>query len=170
MSIGLTDRFDRHDYMFLRELNFIKLFRCDLTTEVNNGRRTTFKNQMTITLMQVITRRQWSWISSSEIMFVNYYFGRNHHDNVHDWNNLQRKQCMKEAVDPYNSAKTLRIFFSGDRVSARAHIITPFPTRLPPNWPHQLQTPSCGPDCIALYRFVIIILWQRDMRFISLER
>ena len=27
---------------FLRELNFIKLFSCDLTTEVSIGRRTTF--------------------------------------------------------------------------------------------------------------------------------
>ena len=93
--MSITDRFDHHDYMFLRDLNFIKLFRCDLTTEVSNGRRI---NQMTIPVMQVITWRQWPWITSSEIMFVNYYFGKNHHDNVHDWINLQRKQCMKEAL------------------------------------------------------------------------
>ena len=43
-TMYITDRFGQHDYMFLHELNFIKLFRCDLTTEVNNGRRTTFKN------------------------------------------------------------------------------------------------------------------------------
>ena len=30
--------------------------------------------------------------------------------------------------------------------SAHVMIITPFPTRPPPNWPHQLQTPSCGPE------------------------
>ena len=48
-----------------------------------------------------IIRRQWPWIASSEIMFVNYFwcngFGRNHHDNVRDWIDLQRKQCTKEA-------------------------------------------------------------------------
>ena len=50
----------------------------------------------------VIIRRQWPWIASSEIMFVNYFwckgFGRNHRDNVNDWINLQRKQCIKEAT------------------------------------------------------------------------
>ena len=31
-------------------------------------------------------------------LFLVKGFGRNHHDNVHDWINLQRKQCMKEAM------------------------------------------------------------------------
>ena len=43
-TMSITDRFDQHDYMFLRELNFIKLFRCDLTTKASNGGRTTFIN------------------------------------------------------------------------------------------------------------------------------
>ena len=43
-TMSITDRFDQHDYMFLRELNFIKLFRCDLITKVSNGGRTTFIN------------------------------------------------------------------------------------------------------------------------------
>ena len=33
--------------------------------------------------------------------------------------------------------------------SAQVMMITPFPIRLHPNWPYQLQTPSCGP---AKYR------------------
>ena len=44
LTMSITDRFDQHDYMFLRELNFIKLFSCDLTTKVSNGRRTTLIN------------------------------------------------------------------------------------------------------------------------------
>ena len=31
--------------------------------------------------------------------------------------------------------------------------ITPFPTLLPPKWPHQLQTPSCGPAACLLHYF-----------------
>ena len=72
--------------------------------------------------MQVITRRQCPWITSYEIMFVNYFwckgFGRNHRDNGEFF--------------PWTG-------------SAHVMIITPFPTRPPPNWPLQLQTPSCGP-------------------------
>ena len=66
--------------------------------------------------MQVITRRQWPWIVSSEIMFVNYFwckdFGRNHHDNVQYWINWQQKQCMKEVVINYSSAKMICIYIS----------------------------------------------------------
>ena len=40
MPYRTTFNFD----MFLRELNFIKLFRCDLTTKFSNGRRTTLIN------------------------------------------------------------------------------------------------------------------------------
>ena len=57
--------------------------------------------------MEVITRRQWPWIASSEMMFVYYYFWSYHHDNVQDWINLQWKQ----------NASYL-ILFSGDRISA----------------------------------------------------
>ena len=92
--------------------------------------------------MQVITRRQWPWIASSEIMFVNYFwckgFGRNHHTNVYEWINLQRKQCMKEAIiiaalkcficTAQNSPRTTSIMKknSVDRISA-CDDNTPFP-------------------------------------------
>ena len=123
--------------------------------------------------MQVITRRRWPWIPTSEIMVVNYFwcngFGRNHHDNVQDWIHLQRKECMKEAIiisakcfvfTSQNSPRTYGLpmsviyFFTGTG-SAQVMIVklTPFLTPpLPPNWPHQLQTPSCGPDYKELAR------------------
>ena len=67
---------------------------------------------------------------------------------------------------PYSSAKTLRPMYSSKLPqngrpgvcnglfprtgSAHVMIITHFPTCLPPNWPHQLQTPSCGP--VMMYK------------------
>ena len=60
--------------------------------------------------------RQCPWIVSSEIMFVNYFwckdFGRNHHDNVQYWINWQQKQCMKEVIINYSSAKMICIYIS----------------------------------------------------------
>ena len=71
-------------------------------------------------------------------MFVNYLwckgFGRNHRDN--------------------------REFFPWTG-SAPVMIKKNFPTRPPPNWPHQLQTPSCGPDKsqhIALFIVKMLLL------------
>ena len=88
----ITDRFDQHDYMFLRELNFIKLFRYDLTTKDSSGRRTTF-----IIKRCNLSDHPEAMYAFSEMTFLNYFwckgFGGNHHDNVHDWINLQRRNA-----------------------------------------------------------------------------
>ena len=44
-----------------------------------------------------------------ELFFWCKGFGRNHHDNVYDWINLQGKQYIRK---PYSSAKMLRISFT----------------------------------------------------------
>ena len=149
---------------------------------------------MRILVIQVTTRSQWPWIASSGIMFVNYFwcngYGRNHHDNVHDWITLQRKQCTKEAIiisakcfifTSQNSPRTylpmsVMYLCPGDWISASDdskinHVSDP-PS---PNWPHQLQIPSCGPDmssqryinaaseykyiCIYMYGFINYNEW-----------
>ena len=74
--------------MFLLELKLIKLFRCDLTKK--SSQLSSHHNHCDASEHQ------------DAMVFVNYFGGKgfvkNHHDNVHDWINLQRKQCIKEAV------------------------------------------------------------------------
>ena len=43
-------------------------------------------------------------------LFLVQGFGKNHHDNVYDWIDLQRKECMKEVI--IISAEMLRIYIS----------------------------------------------------------
>ena len=96
-TMYITDRFDQHDYMFLHELKFIKLFRYDLTTKVSSGRRTTF----------IIKRFKWSpggtdhgsqhqkwcfWISFGArvlvgIIMITFMIGL-----------ICNEKCMKEAI------------------------------------------------------------------------
>ena len=50
-------------------------------------------------------------------------------------------------------------FFFGDRISARDDNNPLSDPPAPPNWPYQLQTPSCGPECnVAQFGLTVFTL------------